>query len=106
MKNNRFQTNEELADIAASIITGQPLKEDLYNELSIFISNYQSMKDILGNLQHYLKNYAQQQQSKDKLMGSGLFIKAFNSSRKVDMQLQKMNDEAKSFIELMKQIVK
>ena len=105
-KNNRYQTNDELADIAESIITGKPLQEDLYKELSEFIANFTSMKDILGNLQGYLKDYAQQNQQGSHLMGNGLFTRAFNASRKVDAQLNKMNDEAKEFIGLMKQIVK
>jgi hypothetical protein len=106
MKNNAYQTNEELADIAESIITGRPLQEDMVNELTTFINNYKSMKDILVNLQDYLKDYAQRGQEKSGLMGNGLFTKAFNASRKVDLQLNRMNDEAKEFVTLMKQIIK
>jgi hypothetical protein len=102
---NRYNTNEELTDIAVSIITGKPLQEDLIDSLSVFLDNYKKMKDVLGDLQAYLKDYAKDKQGHSHLMGNGLFTKAFNSSRKVDAQLARMNDDAKEFVGLMKKII-
>jgi hypothetical protein len=102
--NNMFQTNDEMAEIAESIMSGRPLKEDVIQNMTDFLNNYEAMKDVLGALQTYLKGYASKNAS-SKLMGNGNFTKAFNASKKVDMQLDKVNQDAKVFISLMRDVI-
>ena len=106
MSNNNNMTMGEMADIAESIISGRPLTENLLSDLAEFINNYKNMQGILVALQSELKDMARDRgRSKSRLMGDGTIIKAINSSKKVDIQMQKMNKDARDFIKYFREVM-
>lgn len=104
--NNDHMTMDELADIAESIINEEPLKEDIFDSLKSFAGNYRDMRETLVELQKYLLTKAKEHNKKSRLMGDGSYLKALNASKKVNIQLEKMNKEARMFVKFMKEAVK
>lgn len=96
----------ESAMAAEAIMKEEAIKENVISNLQEFMANYNSMKDILSDLQGYLITQSKIDREKSRLMGDGSFLKALNASRKVDVQLSKMNKEAKEFIGLMRDALK
>lgn len=98
--NNEQMTLAEMAEISEAIYNEDVLSEDILSSLKEFLVNYKSMKDILEELQLFLKDKAMNRKS--NFMGDGTFLKAYNASKKVDAEMHRMNKEAKNFIILMK----
>lgn len=101
----------EIAEDAHEIIRrdglseSEIMEEGLMDNLINFVKNYNDMREMLGDLQKFLMGKAKEARKNSQLMGDGAYLKAYNASQKVDIQLDKMNKEAKIFIDLMKDVL-
>lgn len=91
-------------DFKRSFSTPKSLMEDVEDESKEFMNEYEKALEILQALQSSMTQMIKK--GDKKLMGDGTFTKAYNSAKKLEIQMNKTNSDAANFIENMKAFLK